>query len=444
MTEGAGPTSRTPAPRRSRGGIAPVALAALATFLVVLVFLAVQMRLGRDPMLHPRPAAATAPARQVLVRRIEKRTVLVRVIPAEEDDGGSPAPRRDRRRQRTAPERAGRRSRAGPRAGARAHRHPDAHDPGRAHLPLHGQRRPAHRPRGRPDRDGRRPPLAGGLRAPHVALPSRQRAFSAQPRPARGGARVAPAARDAWAPACGRPAAPRDSSIPRSCPRWSALAIATRATASRPRALGEALDRAPARRPAAPSPAAPWRSVAVDDAAGVVRRHPGLCLDTGGVGKGLAADAVAHRLAGLRALRGGLRRGRARRRPGRPRASPSRSWSSTRSRARWPTASGSARAPWRPRGSTFASGAVPTAPTPIISWTRPPAGRPGRGSSAPPRWLPPRWRPRRSPRRRCSPAAAGAQSLLAEHGGVGRPRHGGVEPSDARRSPRRPAREVAA
>jgi hypothetical protein len=94
MTDGA-PQAASPAParRHSRGGIAPVALASLATFLVVLVFLAVQMWLGSDPVLHPRSAAATAPARQVLVRRIEKRTVLVRVIPAEQDDGASPAPR---------------------------------------------------------------------------------------------------------------------------------------------------------------------------------------------------------------------------------------------------------------------------------------------------------------------------------------------------------------
>jgi thiamine biosynthesis lipoprotein len=36
--------------------------------------------------------------------------------------------------------------------------------------------------------------------------------------------------------------------------------------------------------------------VSVDDARGVIRRPPGLRLDTGGAGKGLCADAVAHRL----------------------------------------------------------------------------------------------------------------------------------------------------
>ena len=60
--------------------------------------------------------------------------------------------------------------------------------------------------------------------------------------------------------------------------------------------LREALDTAPPRRSAAPHRAAAWRSVSVDDAAGVIRRPPGLRLDTGGTGKGLCADAVAHRL----------------------------------------------------------------------------------------------------------------------------------------------------
>jgi thiamine biosynthesis lipoprotein len=65
-----------------------------------------------------------------------------------------------------------------------------------------------------------------------------------------------------------------------------------------PAPLAAALAWAPPRRPAAPDPAAPWRAVSVDDAAGVVRRPPGLRLDTGGTGKGLAADALAHRLRG--------------------------------------------------------------------------------------------------------------------------------------------------
>jgi thiamine biosynthesis lipoprotein len=65
-----------------------------------------------------------------------------------------------------------------------------------------------------------------------------------------------------------------------------------------PASLLEALAAAPARRPARPHPAARWRQIQVDDLAGVVRRPPALCIDSGGVGKGLAADAVAFRLSG--------------------------------------------------------------------------------------------------------------------------------------------------
>ena len=66
-----------------------------------------------------------------------------------------------------------------------------------------------------------------------------------------------------------------------------------------PAPLADALAAAPGRRPAGPDPAQPWRAVAVDRPPGSVRRPVGLRLDTGGTGKGLAADAVAHRLRGL-------------------------------------------------------------------------------------------------------------------------------------------------
>jgi thiamine biosynthesis lipoprotein len=61
--------------------------------------------------------------------------------------------------------------------------------------------------------------------------------------------------------------------------------------------VGAALHSAPSRLPARAHPHAPWRAVVVDDAAGTIARPPGLRLDSGGVGKGLAADLVAHRLA---------------------------------------------------------------------------------------------------------------------------------------------------
>jgi thiamine biosynthesis lipoprotein len=65
-----------------------------------------------------------------------------------------------------------------------------------------------------------------------------------------------------------------------------------------PAPLAEALAAAPARRPARGNQRARWRAVEVDDVARVVRRPPGVRFDTGGCGKGLCADAVAHLLQG--------------------------------------------------------------------------------------------------------------------------------------------------
>ena len=63
-----------------------------------------------------------------------------------------------------------------------------------------------------------------------------------------------------------------------------------------PAALLLQLGSAPPRRPAHPDPAARWRAIEVDHAAGVIRRPPGLELDLGGSAKGWAADLVAARL----------------------------------------------------------------------------------------------------------------------------------------------------
>jgi len=54
-----------------------------------------------------------------------------------------------------------------------------------------------------------------------------------------------------------------------------------------------ALAAAPPRRPATPDPQAGWRMIEVDERLGTVSRPPGLCLDSGGIAKGLAADLVA-------------------------------------------------------------------------------------------------------------------------------------------------------
>lgn len=65
-----------------------------------------------------------------------------------------------------------------------------------------------------------------------------------------------------------------------------------------PASLVEALALAPSRRPAGADPRERWRGFAIDAARGTIRRPVGLRFDPGGVGKGLAADALAHRLAG--------------------------------------------------------------------------------------------------------------------------------------------------
>ena len=75
-----------------RPAAVPVAWAAAAAFLAVFAGLAFQMRQGRDPVLragHDGASAVVAP-RRVLIRRVVKRRVIVRVIPAEPGAGGAP------------------------------------------------------------------------------------------------------------------------------------------------------------------------------------------------------------------------------------------------------------------------------------------------------------------------------------------------------------------
>lgn len=62
--------------------------------------------------------------------------------------------------------------------------------------------------------------------------------------------------------------------------------------------LADAPAEAPPRRPAAPNPAARWRELKVDEEAGTISRPPGVRFDSGGAGKGLAADLIAEQLRG--------------------------------------------------------------------------------------------------------------------------------------------------
>lgn len=61
--------------------------------------------------------------------------------------------------------------------------------------------------------------------------------------------------------------------------------------------LADAILRAPKRRPASPRTDSAWQQIVIDDRAGTVTRPAGVRIDSGGVGKGLAADAVASLLA---------------------------------------------------------------------------------------------------------------------------------------------------
>lgn len=62
--------------------------------------------------------------------------------------------------------------------------------------------------------------------------------------------------------------------------------------------VADALDHAPDRHAGAPKEARAWSKFSVDDEHGLISRPPGLRFDTGGTGKGLAADLVAKSLEG--------------------------------------------------------------------------------------------------------------------------------------------------
>ena len=63
-------------------------------------------------------------------------------------------------------------------------------------------------------------------------------------------------------------------------------------------AIADALAAAPDRIPASPRADSAWREISVDPVAGAVTRPAGVRIDTGGSGKGLAADLASDRLGG--------------------------------------------------------------------------------------------------------------------------------------------------
>ena len=64
----------------------PIAMAALVAFGGTFGYLAVRMQEGQDPALAKVTPAKPTP-RRVLIRRIERKKVVVRVIPAPSDSG---------------------------------------------------------------------------------------------------------------------------------------------------------------------------------------------------------------------------------------------------------------------------------------------------------------------------------------------------------------------
>jgi thiamine biosynthesis lipoprotein len=65
-----------------------------------------------------------------------------------------------------------------------------------------------------------------------------------------------------------------------------------------PASLADAIAVAPRPKPARPDPADRWRKLRVDETAGTISRPPRVRLDSGGTGKGLAADLASELLRG--------------------------------------------------------------------------------------------------------------------------------------------------
>ena len=185
---------------------------------------------------------------------------------------------------------------------------------------------------------------------------------------------------------------------------------------TKPAKLSSALLLAPGRESAAPSPLRRWASIEVDEEMGVIRRPPGVRFDSGGIGKGLAADLLAERLSDFQRFvincGGDLRVGGLR--PGRFEVL-----------AEHPLTGEHDHRIWIDGGAVATSGPQRPGLAPRRRQLRPPpAGsvdgaarmdRPGRGHR--PR-RPPASRPRPSPRRRCSPARSARGRCSSMHGGL--------------------------
>ena len=282
-----------PATSRRRLGPLPVVVAALAAFLATLTFLAVRVRTGHDPALGSMEASAPAPpVRHVLVRRLVERRVVIKIKPAPE--GGRRA-RDERRRHPIAASTLAARGGSGTRASPSAGRDPilmtELHDATfdcmgcEIRLLLEG-----------PDAHARGAAAQRWLsdfdaRLSRFRPDSELTRLNAEPRQAAPASALLRAAvrSGLWA-------AEQTGGLvdPTLLDALEAAGYRSTRRDAEPASLREALAVAPPRRPARPHPAARWRDWTADDDAGCVRRPPGSRFDTGGIGKGLAADAVAH------------------------------------------------------------------------------------------------------------------------------------------------------
>ncbi len=295
------------AQRRRRGpGPLPVIAGSLALFLAVLTLLVFQLRAGRDPAIgagSQAVAAAPAPAvRRVVIRRVIVTRVVTRVIddpPAvrQLQRVSAPVPLPADGRARPCPcRRAPRRGRARSGPARRAGAGPEAADHALVmtadvtfdcmgtevrlvvpaaeldHCRAFLERYEAALSRFRPDSElcrlnaapQREVPASPLLRtAVHAAL---------------------------WAAEC------TGGLVDPTLAGAIEAAGYDRSRRTPELELGQALRLAPAR--AAAGPGHRWRDVTVDHTRGTIARPPGVRLDTGGTGKGLAADLLARRLRG--------------------------------------------------------------------------------------------------------------------------------------------------
>lgn len=75
--------------KRSKLSKYPVVAGTLATFMALFGFLTYQLRTGHDPALGGQSVAAAPLTKRVILKKIEDRIIVTRVLPAEDDGGGA-------------------------------------------------------------------------------------------------------------------------------------------------------------------------------------------------------------------------------------------------------------------------------------------------------------------------------------------------------------------